>query len=228
MGRPLSRCQVCGRWPATPVCHGCLRRFGMAVPRCPCCAHRLPPGTDGALPCGRCLRHPPALRACCGVVDYAYPWHTLVARFKFQGEPAWARFMAELAWQRAEVRQALAQADTVLPIPLSPARLASRGYNQAWELAKALGAGHVLSDGLSKLGDGPDQIRLSRADRLRHARQSLAVTPRHQAALRGRHVLVVDDVMTTGATLNAAAEVLLRAGVASVSGLAFARTPDGD
>lgn len=221
-----SRCQVCGRWPARPVCGACLLRFGGAVPRCPRCAQRLPPGNDPTRPCGHCLRHPPALQACCAAVDYAYPWHHLVARFKFQGEPAWAHGMAELALQRPEVRTAVSHADWLLPIPLSSTRLARRGYNQAWELAQALGGAKLLADGLVKLVDGPDQIGLTRAQRLHHARASLAVAPRHLDALRGRHVLVVDDVMTTGATLNAAAEVLLRAGAASVGGLAFARTPD--
>lgn len=224
----LSRCQVCGCWPAAPVCGGCLARFGAAVPRCPCCALALPAAAAAGQVCGRCLRHPPTLQTCNSVVDYAYPWHTLVARFKFQGEPAWARCMAQLALQRSEVRQALADADLVLPIPLSPARLAQRGYNQAWELVKALKPRQAASDGLLKIGDHPDQIQLTREQRFRHARASLAVSPGQMHALQGRHLLVVDDVMTTGATLSAAAEVLLRAGAASVSGLSFARTPESD
>jgi ComF family protein len=220
-----SRCQVCARWPAQPVCGPCQARFAAAVARCPTCALRLP---NGATSCGHCLRHPLPLRRCWAVVDYAYPWHTVVAHFKFQQQPAWARCMAALALQRAEIAHALQAADGVLPVPLSTARLAERGYNQAWELVKALRPRHPLPAALLRLDNAADQIGQGRAARQRQMRHAFAVAPAHLPQLAGRHLLVVDDVMTTGATLEAAADVLLRAGAASVSGLCFARTPDAD
>lgn len=220
-----SRCQVCGRWPAQPVCAPCQARFAASVTRCPSCALRL---ADGTTACGHCLRHPLPLQRCWAVVDYAYPWHTLVARFKFQQQPAWARCMAALALQHADIAHALQAADGVLPVPLSTARLAERGYNQAWELVKALRPRHPLPTALLRLDNAADQIGQGRVARQRQMHHAFATAPAQLPQLVGRHLLVVDDVMTTGATLAAAANVLLRAGAASVSGLCFARTPDAD
>jgi len=183
---------------------------------------------NGTTACGHCLRHPLPLRHCWAVVDYAYPWHTVVARFKFQQQPASARCMAALALQHPDIAQALLTADHVLPVPLSTTRLADRGYNQAWELVKALQPPHPLATALLRLDDTAEQIGQGRASRQRQMRNAFAVAPTHLPQLDGRHLLVVDDVMTTGATLAAAADALLRAGAASVSGLCFARTPADD
>lgn len=161
-------------------------------------------------------------------MDYAYPWHTVVAGFKFQEQPAWARTMASLLLQQADIAQAIVTADVVLPVPLTATRLAERGYNQAWELVKALKPPHPMVNALLRLGDASQQTGQGRAARQQHMRNAFAVHPVHLPQLAGRHLLVVDDVMTTGATLSAAADTLLRAGAASVSGLCFARTPSGD
>ena len=220
-----SRCQVCGRWPARALCADCLARFAQSRPRCTGCALALPPGHPQGSRCGRCLRHPPPLTHCLAVVDYSFPWHQLIARFKFQNEPAWARHFAKLAQRHPGVREALAQADLALPVPLSPQRLAWRGYNQAWEWLRALQPRQPLPGALLRLSHGPEQVGLDRAARLRQARLSYAVAPAHAQILRGRQVLLVDDVMTTGATLFSLAELLLRHGAAGVTGLAFARTP---
>ena len=220
-----SRCQVCGRWPAQAVCAPCLARFATAIPRCPTCALRSAQGVDGERPCGHCLQHPLTLQRCWAAVDYGYPWHDLVVRFKFHGQPAWAHSMGRLMRTRPDIAQALQTADAVLPIPLSAARLAERGYNQAWELVKALRPRQALASALLKLGDEHHQTGLDRDARQRHMRGAFAVAPEHLPQVCGRHLLVVDDVMTTGATLGAAAETLLRAGAARVDGLCFARTP---
>lgn len=217
-----SRCQVCGRWPAQAICVPCQARFATPGRRCDRCALRLPHGTSS---CGHCLQQPLPLARCWAIVDYAYPWHDVVQRFKFRQQPAWALTLARLALQQQEIVSALANADEVVPIPLSPARLAERGYNQAWELVKALRPRRPLPAGLLKLSDTPHQTGQSRQARQRQIHGAFAVNPSHVAQLVDRHLLVVDDVMTTGATLSAAAETLLRAGAASVSGLCFARTP---
>ena len=226
--RMPSRCQVCGRWPAQPVCTACRSRFAAVVPRCLRCAQRLLPGATPSTPCANCLRHPLPLLACWAVVDYAYPWHTVVAHFKFHQQPAWARLLAELALEQPNIAGALHNADAVLPVPLTPARLAERGYNQAWEWAKALKPRQLLPQGLLRLDDGLHQTGQGRQARQQHMRNAFVVSPAHLQDVAGRHLLVVDDVMTTGATLEAAAAALLRAGAASVSGLCFARTPIDD
>ncbi len=219
-----SRCQVCGLWPAQAICTACDRTFAPAPWRCTTCALPCP---SGHATCAACLREPPLLSACFSAVDYSYPWAGLLQRFKFHQEPAWASHLARRMQQVAGVDVLLASADWVLPVPLTPRRLAERGYNQAWELVKALRPARPRSDLLMKLQDLPDQHALNRTQRLRNARQAFAAAPHAPAQAAGRHLLLVDDVMTTGATLEAAADVLLRAGAARVSALVFARTlPD--
>ncbi|MDR7094999.1 ComF family protein [Hydrogenophaga laconesensis] len=224
-------CQVCGAWPSRPVCEACTCRFQDDAPRCTTCATRLPAGT---VHCGPCMNRsaPATLRACAAAVDYAYPWDGLIARFKFRQEPGWAGPFAQEMLRNPMADALLSQSDLIAPVPLAPARLAERGYNQAWELVKALRRRRppgsrppALADALVRLIEAPAQHRLSREQRLSNLRGVFAAHPMHAARLRGRHVLLVDDVTTTGATLHAAAQALMQAGAGSVSALVFAHTP---
>ncbi|WP_439113749.1 ComF family protein [Hydrogenophaga sp.] len=173
------------------------------------------------------------MQSCVAAVDYAYPWDGLIARFKFRGEPGWAQPMAALTLQTPGAVAALQTCDLVVPIPLTTTRLATRGYNQAWELAKALRAAapgesarnEAMADALVRLGEVPDQHSLSREQRLRNLQGAFAAHPFRAARLVGARVLLVDDVTTTGATLHSAAQALLMAGAQQVSALVFARTP---
>lgn len=226
-------CQVCGAWPSRPVCERCTQRFGRPAPRCPGCSARVP---DGVTRCGICLTHgaTAALSHCVAAVDYAYPWDSLVARFKFRGEPGWATPMADLMLRAPGARESLAACDLLVPIPLTGARLASRGYNQAWELIKAIRRSPLVggavpdaqADALLRIGQGPDQHELPREQRLHNLQGTFVAHPQHAARLSGARVLLVDDVSTTGATLQAGARALLQAGAQRVSGLVFAHTPD--
>ncbi len=224
-------CQVCGAWPSQPVCPACTDRFQDGAPRCTTCATRLP---AGASLCGPCLQRPAtsALQACAAAVDYAYPWDALIARFKFRQEPGWAGPFARQMLHNPLAHTLLSQCDLIAPVPLAPARLAERGYNQAWELVKALQRRRsprarppALADALVRLIEAPAQHRLSREQRMRNLQGVFAAHPMHAARLQGRHVLLVDDVTTTGATLQAAAQALAQAGAARVSALVFAHTP---
>ncbi len=166
-------------------------------------------------------------------MDYDYPWDGLIARFKFRGEVAWASTFAKQLCAVPEARSLMADTNLWVPVPLASARLAERGYNQAWELVKALrqhvgmGAAPGIADALLRLGsrqDQPDQHALPRAQRLRNLRHAFAANPDHVPRLQQARVLLVDDVSTTGATLRAAAQTLQRAGAAEVNALVFART----
>jgi ComF family protein len=163
-------------------------------------------------------------------VDYAYPWDGLIARFKFRGEPGWAGPLAALMLRQPGVGELLRACDVVVPVPVTAARLAERGYNQAWELIKALRRqatdtrALALSDALVRIGNAPDQHPLPREQRLRNLQGSFVVHPHHVARLQNTHVLLVDDVSTTGTTLNSAAQALLKAGTGRVSALVLART----
>jgi ComF family protein len=109
-------------------------------------------------------------------------------------------------------------------MPLSAQRLAERGFNQALLLAKALNPHKTQALTLLKLRHTARQSSLKRSERLLNLAGALAVSPLRAASLRGQHVLLVDDVMTSGASLNTAAQVLKQAGVQSVKALVFART----
>lgn len=216
-----AQCEICRAWPAQVLCATCTARFAQARPRCRLCALPLP---GGAAECGRCLREPPPLDACHAAVDYAYPWSSLVGRFKFQSEPGWAGTFAGLMRQVPGAQAELDQAAWVLPMPLSRERLAERGFNQALELARRLAARKTDASLLLRLRDTAPQAALDRAARLANVRHAFAVQPRRAGVLRGAGVVLVDDVMTSGASLFALATVLRAAGVARVSALVFART----
>ena len=160
-------------------------------------------------------------------MDYGFPWDRRVARFKFQPQAELAGLLSGVL-QDALQRAQLAPADAVLPVPLSDARLAERGYNQAWELARRVAAHQGLpahAGWLLRLRDTPHQVGLQRQDRERNLRDALWVPPAAAAALAGRHLALVDDVLTTGSTAAAASRALLAAGAASVQVWVLARTP---
>lgn len=122
------------------------------------------------------------------------------------------------------VEPALDEADLLLPMPLSPQRLSARGYNQALLLARQLQPFKTRTDLLLRVQDTPAQHTLKRAERLQALNQAFAVDPLLAHQLKGKRVILVDDVMTTGASLHAAARVLRSAGVRHITGLVFART----
>jgi ComF family protein len=158
-------------------------------------------------------------------VDYAYPWAGMVGHYKFQADPAWAPTLARLLQSTPWAEPLIDAADWVLPIPLSAQRLRERGFNQALLLARALAPDKTDATLLLRLHDTQAQSGLGRAQRLRNLQGALAVDPLRASSLQGRSVLLVDDVMTTGATLQAAATALRQAGASAVSALVFARTP---
>ncbi len=190
------------------------------TPRCPRCARPLRHATT---PCGGCLLAPLAVRRCVTLADYAPPLDRLVAGLKFGAEPALGRWLGGLlaqAWRGA----GLPRPAMVVPVPLSGQRLRQRGYNQAWEIAR--GFARVLQAParaalLHRLRDTAPQSSLPLARRAPNVRGVFMA----QAAVRGRRVVLVDDVMTSGCTLDAAARALLRAGAVEVCAAVAFRTP---
>ena len=220
-----SRCAICRYWPAEPVCEVCITRFAHPVSRCPTCAL---PAPDGVLRCGACLQDPPPLTRCLCAVDYAWPWRDLVARFKFREQPGWDQPLAWLMRSASGAEDVLHDADRVLPIPLSRERLAERGYNQSWLLARRLAPDKADPDLLLRIRHTPSQRTLPRSGRLANLEGAFAVDPLRAGEVHDRHLLLVDDVMTSGASLHTAARVLLQAGARQVSALVLARTGPGE
>jgi ComF family protein len=151
-----------------------------------------------------------------------------VARFKFREQPEWSRQLAWLMRSAAWAEDTLSEADRVLPVPLSRQRLAERGYNQSWLLAQRLAPNKADAGLLLRIRDTPPQRTLPRAERLTNLEGAFALEPLRAHEVRGQRLVLVDDVMTSGASLRAAVQVLLHAGAVQVDTLVLARTGLGD
>jgi ComF family protein len=180
---------------------------------------------DGVAQCGACITNPlTPLDQALTAVAYAYPWSGLVVDFKFHQHPGWAYAFATLMRSAPWVEPALDAADLLIPMPLSRERLRTRGYNQALLLARALEPIKLAPDLLLRIKDTPPQSSLPRTERLRSVQNAFALEPLQAHRLRGKRVVLVDDVMTSGASLRAAAAVLRQAGATHITALVFART----
>jgi ComF family protein len=216
-----SQCRVCHAWPTQSICEACVAQFAQPHNRCTSCALPLP----GNQPhCGACLKNPPPLDLCLAAVAYAYPWSGLIADYKFNDQPGLVHGFATLLRATPWVEPALERADALLPMPLSKERLQQRGYNQALLLARQLKPDKTRADLLLRIKDTPAQHTLKRAQRLTSLHDAFAIEPLKIANIQGARLVLVDDVMTTGASLYAAARVLKSAGAAHITGLVIART----
>lgn len=218
---PAATCAVCAAWPTHTFCDDCVRRFARPVDRCIACALQVPVGVTR---CGACIRQPPPLDACFAAVTYGYPWDRSIAALKFRGEAGLARALALLLRSAPWVGPALDSADRVLPMPLSAERLRERGFNQAALLARHLAPHHHDTATLLRIRHTPALSGMDRKTRQASVLGAFAVEPARAASVKGCRVLLVDDVMTSGATLHEAARELRRAGAASVSAVVVART----
>jgi ComF family protein len=181
-------------------------------------------GTLQAL-CGRCLAEPPAFDASFAATSYTAPMDQLVQALKFGRQLPYATVFAQLILQVVST-EAIADAGLVLAVPLSVERLAVRGFNQAHEIARPLARAWQLplaTDVCLRVRDTEPQSALA-PDRRRDNMHG-AFTVARREAIAGKHVIVVDDVMTTGHTLDALAACLKRHGATRVTNIVFARTP---
>lgn len=218
-----TRCLVCGEaggeaWDLCPACADALPWQGHACRRC---ALPLPAGDPGAV-CGACLSAPPPLQEVHAACLYAAPVDHLLPRFKFHEDLAAGRLLAQLM---ADAFDGLPKPDALVPVPLHVARLRRRGYDQALELAKPLAQAlriPLRDDLLRRVRATAAQSERDAAARRRNVRGAFASG---SGATLPRHVVLVDDVMTTGATLHAAAQALRQAGVGRVDAWVCARVP---
>ncbi|MET0331963.1 MAG: ComF family protein [Dyella sp.] len=215
------RCLLCGAPGADGVdlCPGCVAELPRNRSCCARCA--LPLASPAAL-CGRCQRQPPPWDAAWAPFRYGWPLDRLESRFKFAAELAAGRVLSAL-WLREPMPPSLPS--LLLPVPLHQSRLRQRGYNQALELAKPLAGAHALTlrhDLLLRQRATDAQTELDARERRRNVRGAFAIKT---DAVLPSHVALLDDVMTTGATLAECARVLRRAGVARIDVWALARAP---
>ncbi|MBI5925246.1 MAG: ComF family protein [Aquabacterium sp.] len=219
------QCHICRRWQSHAICSTCLTVWQCAIRRCQRCAITLPAAHHDDV-CSSCEDVTPEFDRAIAAVDYDGPWPELLTRLKFNGATALARPLATMLAERIHERRA--QADLIVPVPLSRQRMTERGYNQSWLLAKHIERQLAVAarfDVLTRRQHTQRLMSLSAQERALQIRDAFEITSAGQALIGGRHVAIVDDVMTTGATLDACARTLLEAGARSVSAWVVARTP---
>lgn len=224
-----SSCALCGAGCGGVVCQPCHAEY--VTPRrvrCRRCANPLGLAGDGRIECAACLTDGRAFDASVAAADYTAPLDQLVLQLKFGGRLALAPWFARMIADTVRDQRQLLLPNVLCPVPLGRQRLVERGFNQALEIARPLSAllGIPLRPRLAiraletaaQSGVSPDQRR-------RNIRNAFIVAPDALAMVRGQHVGIVDDVMTSGHTLNELAVTFKRFGAARVTNLVFARTP---
>jgi ComF family protein len=209
------RCAACGEAGTEPFCAGCAEAILPVPEGCPRCGLPGPPTT-----CGACLAAPPAFEAVRAGGLFGGPLADAIHAFKYGGRPALARPLG--AWLAA--RAPLPPLAVVVSVPLGRARRIARGYDQAALLADAMAraagaGGRRLRGALRRIRETPPQVGKSRDERARNVAGAFEAT----AAVAGKDLVLVDDVVTTGATAAEAAAALRRAGARSVIVVALAR-----
>ena len=211
-------CVLCGEEGARSpsgvrdLCLACQESLPWVESRCARCALPLSATAIEAL-CGRCQTQPPAFESCLSPFHYHAPLDHLLLGLKFNGRLAQARLLGELMadWLDSVVES---PPDQLIPVPLHADRLRERGFNQAVELARPIARHFGLPlnlQGVRRILATPPQSDLSRKQRLKNIRGAFEVTKPVQG-----HVVIIDDVMTTGSTADELARTLLRAGAERV------------
>ena len=209
-------CLLCGAASADALlCDGCtadLPRLGEACPQCA-------GPSAGAARCGACLIRPPQFDVTVAIWQYEFPIDRLVRALKYGQRLALAELFGEAMARQVGGRRV----DAVVPMPLAPRRLAERGFNQALEIARVVAdrAGARLAPScVERVRDTVPQTDLPHDARAANVRGAFACT----APLAGPTLAIVDDVMTTGATVDELARTLKRAGAVRVENWVVART----
>jgi ComF family protein len=225
-------CPGCNEMVDAPgqICVACFGQIGfISRPFCTCCgvpfAHAGQAGSDGL--CPACLAQPPGFRRARAALRYDHACQKLILPLKHADRTELAGTLAQhMARAGAEL---LAGADCLVPVPLHRDRLRERRYNQSALLAQALGRRvprPVLLDTLQRHRATPSLGELGAAARIATLQGAFSLRPGRAAAIIGRHVLLIDDVLTSGATASECARILLAAGAATVDVLVAARVPD--
>ncbi|TDY04078.1 ComF family protein [Thiohalophilus thiocyanatoxydans] len=211
----LCHTPLTGDSPLCPACFTLLPRNQHACRRCAL------PTAPGQILCGHCLSHPPVYQHSLIPFIYAPPLDQLITRLKFQQRLPYARLLGVLLGQSLPAAR-LQSLDALLPVPLHPRRLRERGYNQSLEIGRFIARQcglPLLTRHTHRRRHTEAQSRLALEQRRRNLRQAFYT----DADLRGRAIGIIDDVVTSGHTVNELARCLRRAGAESITVIAVAR-----
>ena len=208
-----------------PICVACEAEMPWLGEHCQTCALPLP---TAGLTCDGCLLEPPAYEQVAVPWRYDFPVDSLITRFKHNAKWPFGHLLADVLSQYLQHRfdEDLPRPDALLPVPLAAKRLRQRGFNQAAMLARWLSRQLDLpceENVVHRIQDTSAQQDLDAKARKRNLRNAFALTT--DAHVKGRHLALVDDVLTTGATAQALARLLMNAGAARVDVYCLARTP---
>jgi ComF family protein len=208
----------------SPICTPCESELPWLIDQCDRCALPMP---MSGLTCAQCTRHSPAFNEVVAPWLYDFPVDALVTRFKHQSKWPLGRLLAELLSQTLQHRfdEGLQRPDLLIPVPLATRRMRQRGYNQAAMLAGWL-ADHlqlrVEERVLKRIKETPAQQGLKAKARKRNLRDAFVLLD--PARIRGKHIALIDDVLTTGSTADTLARLLISAGARKVDVYCLART----
>jgi ComF family protein len=210
---------------AHAICSECFARLNFITkPQCSCCGVPFSYAPLGEMLCGECLADPPPYRLARAALAYDDVSRPLVTRLKYGDRPHLAILLARLMRQAGH--EALDGADFIIPVPLHWRRQVARRYNQSLVLAHRLGLlseVEVRPDLLQRHKATAPQVGLSRSQRLRNVATAFSVPKSCRHTVDGKTILLVDDVMTSGATMDACSKVLIKAGAAEIRILTLAR-----
>jgi ComF family protein len=219
------RCPGCGVVIDEPhlFCLDCWSALAfLGPPWCVRCALPFDYGSDAEVECGHCLAEPPAFDRLRAAVAYGEISRKVALKLKYGGRPGVAETMARFMARHLEGQEGA----LLVPVPLHRWRIWRRGYNQSALIASALAARAGLEtrlDLVERVKATPPLRGMGPRERAQEVRGAFRVNPRRKAELRGKAILLVDDVYTSGATANACARILKRAGAARVDMLCWAR-----
>jgi ComF family protein len=220
-------CLLCGLASADyrllcPECAAALPRLSHECYLCSCCA--LPLGSDASL-CGKCLHKPPAFSQSSIAFRYAHPLDSLIQQFKYRRQLSSGKLLANLL---ADTCQHSERPDFLVPAPMHWRKRWQRGFNQSELLAHWVGKALSIPvlPACKQTRHHHSQKGLGRRERLKNQRESFALNTAAIHHLTGKHIALVDDVVTTTATARALSELLINAGAQCVDIWALARTPD--
>ena len=215
---PAQPCLLCGAPSQSGLC---CAACDAELPRltgkhCPICALPTPAGDV----CGECLKQPPAFDHTVAAFSYNFPLNKLIQSLKFRDHLILVNYLAD-----AVVKRVSTMPDCLVALPLHPLRLRERGFNQSMLLARRISRRldiPLLAHACERVRNTPPQSSLPWKERDKNMRQAFTCKP--DADVRGKHVAIVDDVMTTGASIGELAHALKLAGAREVSAWVVART----